>query len=64
MVMRTLTTTFADPEEVGDDPQEVAGDPHAYLEEGSDCPFDPKGHLFLTSCGETVCVHCKKISWS
>jgi hypothetical protein len=28
-----------------------------------DCIHDG-GHLWLTSCGETKCVHCGKISWS
>lgn len=41
---------------------ENAGDELADLDE-SDC-IDPLGHLFLTSCGETKCVHCGRIAWS
>lgn len=45
-----------------DDPQEVAGDPYAELE-GHGC-LDPMGHLFLTKCGETKCVHCGWVAWT
>lgn len=27
------------------------------------CPDADNGHLFLTSCGETVCVHCGRVAW-
>ena len=46
-----------------DDPQETAGDQFAELE-WSACPFDPLGHLFKTSCGETKCMKCGEVSWS
>ena len=32
--------------------------------EWSACPFDPLGHLFKTSCGETKCMKCGEVSWS
>jgi hypothetical protein len=49
-------------EEYEDDPQEFAGNEFDDMGE-HDCIHDG-GHLWLTSCGETKCVHCGKISWS
>lgn len=60
MRLTCLTTTFADCEVFEEfDPQDEAGDEFACLEE-HDC-IDPLGHLFLTSCNVTRCVHCGKI---
>lgn len=28
------------------------------------CPRNAGGHLFLTCCGFTSCVHCEKIAWA
>ncbi len=62
--MRTLTTTFTDPDvTAADDLQEVAGDQFQELE-WSPCPYEPMGHLFKTSCGETKCVKCGEVSWT
>jgi hypothetical protein len=58
--MRALTTTFADPQFVTEETAET--DEYACLD-CNDCA-DPGGHLFLTSCGETKCVHCGKVAWS
>jgi len=58
-----MTTHFSDCAVVEEfDPQEHSGDEFACLEE-HDC-IHPGGHLFLTSCGETKCVYCSKISWT
>jgi hypothetical protein len=27
----------------------------------SPCPDNPGGHVWLGSCGETVCIHCGKV---
>jgi hypothetical protein len=59
---RILVTRFASCDVMEDDPQEDAGDEFECLED-HDC-IDPRGHLFLTCCGETKCVHCGRISWS
>lgn len=40
---------------------EDSGDEFACLDD-NDC-ISPGGHLFVTSCGETKCVHCPKIAW-
>lgn len=40
---------------------EDSGDEFAGLED-HDC-IHPGGHLFVTSCGETKCVHCPRIAW-
>ena len=58
-----MTTSFDSCEVVEEfDPQENAGDEFTCLDD-HDC-LDPRGHLFLTSCGETKCVHCGRISWT
>jgi hypothetical protein len=60
-----LTVTFDDCsviEEYEDDPQAFAGNEFDDMSE-HDCIHDG-GHLFLTSFGETKCVHCGKISWT
>jgi hypothetical protein len=59
-----FTTSFADCDfvEEATDAQEAAGNEFDDMGE-HDCLHDG-GHLFLTSCGETKCVHCGKISWS
>ncbi len=60
-----FTTRFDDVavvEETEDDLQEFAGNEFDDLGE-HDCIHDG-GHLFYTSCGETKCAHCGKISWS
>lgn len=58
-----MTTSFANCHVVEEiDLQEHSGDEFACLEE-HDC-IDPRGHLFFTSCGETKCVCCGKISWT
>jgi len=44
------------------DEQEFSGNEFDDMGE-HDCVHDG-GHLFFTSCGETKCVHCGKISWS
>lgn len=45
-----------------EDEQEFSGNEFDDMGE-HDCLHDG-GHLWLTSCGETKCVHCGKISWS
>ena len=59
-----FTTRFDDVavvEEYEDDPQEFAGNEFDDMGE-HDC-LHPGGHLFLTKCGVTRCVHCPKIAW-
>ena len=43
------------------DATEVYGDREILdlLDESNDCDH-PGGHLYLTQCGETRCVHCRK----
>jgi hypothetical protein len=58
-----LTLAFDDCSIVEEyDEQEFSGNEFDDMGE-HDCIHDG-GHLWLTSCGETKCVHCGKISWS
>ena len=64
--MRTLTTQFQDPSNVIDDdnliypkPEETDADDTG--EVFACCPVGDNGHLFLTACGVTRCVHCKRV---
>ena len=65
--MPALTTTFADPDlfedAFDDDPRESPdldfGDEFACLDD-NDCENDG-GHVYLTKCGVTRCVYCKRV---
>lgn len=60
--LKRITTTFADPGTIEiEDCTQVYGDREIYdtLDHDNDCEHD-SGHLYLTQCGETRCVHCRK----
>lgn len=64
---RSYQTTFADPgsiiEDFDDDPRPFPDGEHtdefACLD-ANDCD-DDGGHVFLTSCGVTRCIYCRKV---
>jgi hypothetical protein len=57
-----FTTTFADCDVVEEIPaQEFDGSEFACIGD-TDC-HHPGGHVFKTSCGETMCIYCTKIAW-
>lgn len=63
MPLREFTTTFDDPGNIIDDATEAYGADETDTDDMTGevfacCPVGDNGHLYLTQCGATRCVHC------